>query len=134
MKLHQGFNFKEKVIVDRKIRDFEKKGNKDTAEITSYKANQVIIKTRTENDLILMLTDTNYPGWNVIVNGNPSELLLANGIFKAVVVPKGESIVKFIYEPSSFKIGAVVSVSSLFAIILLLIFRKFINLGRKTKN
>lgn len=119
-KIYKGYDFRRRIILDQEI---EHKSPKldivDRAEILSYKANEVIIETNIKNSAILMLTDTYYPGWKVSINNAESKILLADGIFKAVSVPRGTSIVKFNFEPRSFYIGLGISLFSLILIIIL---------------
>lgn len=67
-----------------------------------------------------MLTDTYYPGWKAYINNKEEPILLADGIFRAVVVPHGKSVVDFIFQSKSFKIGSIISLSSLFLILFLI--------------
>ncbi|HUF17400.1 MAG TPA: hypothetical protein VMS12_05075, partial [Thermoanaerobaculia bacterium] len=68
---------------------------------------------------IAVFSDIHYPGWKARVNGRPAELLLADYAFKAVLVPPGSSVVTFMYDPASFKVGLVTSLAALSILILL---------------
>jgi hypothetical protein len=46
----------------------------------------------------LLITDTWYPGWRATVNREPVPLLQANGAFRAVPVPPGESVVRMQFQ------------------------------------
>jgi hypothetical protein len=46
----------------------------------------------------LLITDTWYPGWRATVNREPVPLLQANGAFRAVPVPPGESVVQMQFQ------------------------------------
>jgi len=48
---------------------------------------------------VLTFVDNDYPGWEAYVNGSRSEILRANDLFKAVVLPPGKSHVQFAYAP-----------------------------------
>jgi len=50
----------------------------------------------------LLITDTWYPGWRATVNREPVPLLQANGAFRAVPVPPGESVVQMQYQPRNW--------------------------------
>jgi hypothetical protein len=47
---------------------------------------------------LLFLADNYYPGWKAMVNGKEVKIYRANYTFRAVNVPKGKSIVEFIYR------------------------------------
>jgi hypothetical protein len=79
------------------------------AKIVSHKANEVIIETESESDAILVLTESNYPGWVAEVDGRSAEVLTADYVFRAVVVPAGRHRVEFKFRPASFFLGAALS-------------------------
>ena len=58
---------------------------------------------------LLFVSDSYYPGWKVYVDGRERPLLRANYMFRAVALAAGEHKVSFIYDPISFKLGAMVS-------------------------
>ena len=62
------------------------------AEIVSYQANQVAIKTTSSADGLLFLSDNYFPGWHVEVDSQPAKILRANYSFRAVMVPAGTSV------------------------------------------
>lgn len=88
------------------------RGNTDAvgaAEIVRYEANEVRILVKANNEAVLVLSDTWYPGWYAKVNGKPAEVLRANYAFRAVRVPNGASTVVFSYQPISVRAGMWVS-------------------------
>ena len=46
----------------------------------------------------LLITDTWYPNWRATVNREPVPILQANGAFRAVPVPPGESVVQMDFQ------------------------------------
>jgi uncharacterized membrane protein YfhO len=60
------------------------------------------------------------PSWKARVDGNPAEILRADGFLTALRVPAGEHVVALSYENRSFAVGGVVTVLSLVAGALLL--------------
>jgi membrane protein YfhO len=79
------------------------------AEITSYKSRTVTIEATLERSGILVLNDTNYPGWEVEVDGHKDRILNANYLFRGVALAAGKHVVRFIYNPRSFRLGFGVS-------------------------
>lgn len=69
----------------------------------------------------LVLADTYYPGWTVLVDGQPAEIQQANLAFRAVQVPAGAAAVEFVYRPAWLLPGAFISIAAL--IILIALFR-----------
>jgi hypothetical protein len=93
----------------------EKNGN--SADIVNYTPNEVEIAVKAEsNGGYLLLNDIYFPGWKAFVDGQATEILKANGIFRAVHVDKGSHRVVFRYRPLSIAIGALISLLSLLVI------------------
>jgi len=51
---------------------------------------------------ILTLSDTYYPGWKVLVNGDEKPLLRTYTALRGVVIEPGSHLVEFVYAPSVF--------------------------------
>ncbi len=96
---------------------------KGVAEIVSYEPNRVTVKVQTDNNALLYLSDTHFPGWNAFVDGKETNVYRANYTFRAVEVPAGAKIVEFRYEPASFFWGGVISAISLIILLFMLFFR-----------
>jgi hypothetical protein len=95
------------------------------AAITAYQPEHVQIEAETDAPALLMLNDTDYPGWQATVNGTRVPIMQADYLFRGVMVPAGKSTVEFDYEPRSFRLGAEISAVSLFGVIALpLAFRR----------
>ena len=64
----------------------------------------------------VVLADAWYPGWSVEVDGKRAEVMRAWGFVRAVRVDSGQHVIRWSYEPTSFRIGAVLSVFALLAL------------------
>ncbi len=53
----------------------------------------------------LVLKDNYFPGWHADVDGRPAPILKADYAFRAVALPPGEHVVRFVYRPASFIAG-----------------------------
>ncbi len=83
-----------------------------SAQVTSYRANEVQVSVRSPGPGYLVLADTYFPGWKATVNGQPVEVYKADYNFRAVAVGPGESSIVFRYDPFSFKLGGFISLVS----------------------
>ncbi|MBK7896164.1 MAG: YfhO family protein [Anaerolineaceae bacterium] len=90
-----------------------------SAVITHYAPEQVIVQTRSSQPQLLLLTDAFYPGWQVIVDGAPAELLQADGLFRGVLLPAGDHEVVFTFAPRSFQLGWLMTAVGLILLLLL---------------
>lgn len=87
-----------------------------TAKIVRYENERVMIAASADNEAILVLADSHYPGWKAFVDGREEVIRRANLFFRAVPLPAGNHMVEFRYEPRSFTIGLVISVVTLIAL------------------
>ncbi|HEY1292562.1 MAG TPA: YfhO family protein, partial [Chloroflexota bacterium] len=58
----------------------------------------------------LVLNDFYHRGWTASVDGQPTRVLTANALFRAVPIDSGSHVVDFRFEPMSHLLGALVSV------------------------
>jgi Bacterial membrane protein YfhO len=78
-------------------------------EFISESNNRLHLQVKASENVMLVLSDTYYPGWKVFVDGSPEKIYRANYTFRAVPLHAGVHQVKFVYDPMSFKVGAGVS-------------------------
>jgi len=67
------------------------------------------LQVRADSDGWVLLADSWYPGWRVWVDGASADLLPGDGVFRAVFVPAGTHQVMMAYRPTSFYLGALLS-------------------------
>lgn len=68
----------------------------------------------------LVVRRTWFPGWRAIVDGTPRAIDRADYAFQGVPVPPGQHQVELIYRPASLRLGLLVSVTALLALLVLL--------------
>ena len=90
---------------------------KGKARIVGYAPWQVDVITAQDQPGELFLSETYYPGWRVYIDGKESKIEPSHKIFRQVKVPAGEHKVRFVYDPLSFKLGAVISLLTLVGLI-----------------
>lgn len=74
-----------------------------------YDINRVSLRVRTSKPMLLVLNDRYYPGWKATLLGVQIPILRANGVFRAVAVPAGESEIVFRFRPATVQAGAWIS-------------------------
>jgi len=93
---------------------------KEYVNIIKYKPNNVIIEVNVrDNAKFLVLADNYYPGWNVFVNGYKSKIYKADFVLRGVYLPPGKHYIEFLFRPTSFLIGVVISLVTLLIVLLL---------------
>lgn len=125
-KLANGYDFRKSLLINKENPSQYTPDASDSVEITNYSANKIEFKVKTQNGAYLLLTDTFYPGWQVTVNNQKEEILRADTSYRAVEVPPGESTIVMSYSPTSFRVGAIISVVSILTLIGLLITQEYI--------
>ena len=85
------------------------------ARITAYQDERVVVQAQTAAPAWLVLADSFDPDWTATRNGEPVEILPADGLFRAVPLPPGASQVEFRYRPRAFRLGAAIGAASLIA-------------------
>lgn len=70
-----------------------------TARIVSYTNTEIVIETGTQKGGVLLLNDIWHPWWFARIDGKPTPVLRANGVFRAVILPAGVKQVEFRFEP-----------------------------------
>ena len=87
-------------------------GSDAEIQIQSDAASLTSVRVSASADGYLVVADVWYPGWQAFVDGDQVELLRANYLFRAAAVPAGVHEVKFVYQPRSFYVGAVISIAA----------------------
>jgi hypothetical protein len=88
-------------------------------EITTYEPNRVNLQTHSSGNSILVLSENNYPGWRVYLDGRPVDLLRVNYGLRGAAIPTGEHQVSFVYRPWSVLGGLLLSLLTATALIVL---------------
>lgn len=95
-----------------------------SAKLVSYDPNKVVIRTNSNGEGLLFLSDNYYPGWIAKIDDNRTKIYTANYSFRAVKIPTGSHQVIFEYKPKSFYYSLYVSFISLVIFISILFFIK----------
>ncbi len=85
-----------------------------------YYNNKIYIETDFPQDGFLVLSQNFYPGWQCLVNKRKTKIYHCNIFMSCIYLPKGRNEICFFYDPVSFKIGSIISLSCLFFVIIYL--------------
>jgi len=89
----------------------------DSVTIVSYFPEHVVLDVETSVAGYLVLTDTDYPGWEATIDGRRVPIYRANLTCRAIELPAGRHRIEFHYKPHMFYVGAVISLISLLAVL-----------------
>ena len=68
-----------------------------------------------------VVNDAFYPGWKAYVDGQPQEIIKANGIFRSVYLAKGRHKVEMVFRPVLYYVSAMVTVVGLLLSLVILV-------------
>ena len=122
-----GFDAKENVILEESVTNAPATASAATSPVTfeRYEPNYIRLRAELTHGGWLVLTDTYYPGWRVLIDGRAGRILPADYIFRAVPLESGSHVVEFIYRPASFVWGAAISILTIGILVLVPLFLSF---------
>lgn len=89
-------------------------------QLTAYEANALSYEAETDGG-VAVFSDIYYPGWQCTVDGQPTEVLRANYVLRAIVLPAGKHTIEFRFDPQSLHTTEAIANTSLVALVLLLL-------------
>jgi len=102
----------------------------EAAQITSYSSRKVTVEANLDRRGILVLNDSDFPGWQAEVDGKTARMVSANYMFRGVFLEPGKHTIQFDYQPRTVWLGALISTVSL---VLLAAFG-FVSVRRQAHN
>ena len=79
---------------------------------------------------MLVLSEINYPGWQVYVDGQRQTIQTVGGLLRGVVLQKGQHSVVFVFSPWTIYAGCVFSALTVLALVVMGIIHRRDFLGR----
>lgn len=105
-------------------------------EIIDYanRMNGLTVKVRSAEPGLLVINATYYSSWVATINGKATPIYQANGPFRAVEIPAGDSVVEMDFHPWRMLIGLYLSLACLTMVLGLFIFADKINLHHRSRK
>ncbi len=105
-------------LLDREPSIKPQAGGTGSAEIVSYQNEDIEIKVSTTEPKLLILADSYYPsGWVATIDDEPTDILRADGVLRAIAVPAGDHTVMFSFKPKWFYTGLWISIGAVLMVI-----------------
>ncbi|MCQ3978213.1 MAG: hypothetical protein DPW09_32710 [Anaerolineae bacterium] len=92
-----------------------------TVTILALDPNYLQAQANVSGRQLLVFSQIFYPGWQAKIDSQPAELLRVNIIQQGVVVPEGQHTVELVFSPTSFWLGAAISLTALLVCLGLLV-------------
>ena len=97
----------------------------------NIKPNNIKVNTYSSNEQFLVLGEIYYSnGWKAYNNNKEIKIFEVNSVLRGVLLPSGNNIIEYKFEPKDIKIGSMLSLISMI-ITLLFIFTRFIKNNEK---
>jgi prepilin-type N-terminal cleavage/methylation domain-containing protein len=79
------------------------------ARIVQDGGTRVVVEASAQHAGVLVLRDSYDPSWTAEVDGVPSAIVRANGLYRAVALPPGRHVIRFSYRPRDLATGLIIS-------------------------
>ena len=103
--------------------DCDLQGGDADIQVVADEPNRLVVRSVTSSNGWLLLSDVWYPGWRAEIDGEPTDILRANYLFRAIALDAGEHEVVFEYDPLSFRLGMAISLAGWVGIIIVWVVR-----------
>ena len=104
-----GFDPRQTVVLEGETASTERGGSGQVLALKEVGPNRVELGVSAPEGGWLVLADSWFPGWAARIDGKPAEILVANGLLRAVWLAPGEHSVIFSYMPWSVAAGLAIS-------------------------
>lgn len=115
-----GFNPRNEIVLEDDPKIIKTNENIGDAKIVNYQTANVEISVDSKNNALLVLMDNYDKGWRASVDGKNTPILKANYTFRAIKIDEGKHIVRFWYDPFSFKLGVYLATGGMIVILITL--------------
>jgi len=106
-----------------------------TIYLEKYSPKHLEYRSKSDYKEVAVFSEIYYEkGWNAYIDGIPSNYFRVNYVLRAMVIPKGEHVIEFKFEPKAYYVGEKISLTSSVLLILLVIGGAFIEIKNYLKK
>ena len=105
-----------------------------SVELTQYEANRLAYKVKSQQGGVVVFSEIYYPGWTCTIDGEPTDIVRANYVLRAINVPAGEHEVIMTFDPQTVHVTEAVAYSALALLALMLIALIVVSLRRRKRQ
>ena len=102
----------------RPVLSGEKPISSETVKVTYPNPQQVVLEATLESPGLVILADVYYPGWELLIDGKPAPIYRVNVMMRGAAVSSGRHRLVYTYRPQSFRVGRLVSLAGLAALLI----------------
>ncbi len=120
---NNNFDYKNSVILEEAPKQSynSMEIGQSTAKLSYFSNNYISFEINAQVPVIAVLSEIWYPDWKAYLDGTETKIYRANYSLRAVEIPQGMHRLELCYESDAFRKGAIVSISTLFLVLVLLI-------------
>ncbi|MPM81471.1 hypothetical protein SDC9_128524 [bioreactor metagenome] len=96
--------------------------SKEDIEIIKDEDNNIEFISNNNCSSLIFISNSFYPGWQVLVDNQPLKVYQTNHLFQSVFVPAGKHQVNLIYIPTNFKVSIYLLISSSIILLAIIIY------------
>jgi hypothetical protein len=74
-------------------------------QVRQYEPERIELTVETEGPAFFATSEPSYPGWEAQVNGKSQPVLMTNGAFRGLELPKGKSEIVMTYRPAHLRLA-----------------------------
>lgn len=106
-----------------------------TINMVEYDSNYLLYQVDAKKDELALFSEVYYPkGWRITIDGEPAEMLRANYTMRAMPIPEGKHIVKFIFDPISIKVTDNIAYAAIFLMLIAALYYIYKMVARLRKS
>ena len=132
------FDASEFAIIDKRYEINTNQYSYDSTAIinlSEYYPNKLVYNYNAKSPQLTVFSEIFYDkGWNAYVNGNLSPYFRVNYVLRGMVLPKGNNVLEFRFEPDCYYVGRKISYTSATIILFLFLGISFISIRKKLGN
>jgi len=99
--------------------EFEQNSVTGDIQLVDYNDQTITLNINVDKNAPLITSHVYYPGWNIYIDGKKTKAGKVNYMFLGTIVPEGNHIIEFKFQPQSFYNGLYISVIGVFTSILI---------------
>jgi hypothetical protein len=121
--LDPSFDGRDTVVTGKRLPGLGSSGPPGTARIVQYEPQKVVVDATATQASELVLTDLSFPGWKAKLDGKSVDLHRVDYLLRGTSLPAGRHRVEFSYKPVTFRLGWIVSLLTLLALLATILLR-----------
>jgi len=129
-----GFNLRNEIVLEEDPKITKTSEYLGETKIINYQPNNIDISVEARSNALLFLTENYNEGWKASVDGKSVSILRADYTFRAIRIDAGKHIVRFWYDPWSFKLGLYLAIGGVIGILITSLISRTLNRSKSASS